>query len=81
LYVDQVFIIQGTLVNGEWRFSTNRLPSVPVMFATVAKKGSREHPENNSFAGLSAQARLFVLKAGTVKDGQCMIDEKYWFGN
>lgn len=81
LKLDQVKIIQGTLKNGMWHFSYDRLPQVPEVTYTLNKKIKNSVNLNNSFTTLSNESRIFVLNAGTVDVKQCNIDQKYWFGN
>ncbi|SHM49537.1 hypothetical protein [Mucilaginibacter sp. OK098] len=81
LYLDQVLIIHGSYIKGEWEFMIDRLPAVPTIIYTVRKSGSRDHPIENSFKTLSEKARLFVLTAGTVGNYGCSIDNMYWFGD
>lgn len=80
LYVDEVRIVQGTKISGEWKFQHNRMPDVPETIFTVRKTGPRNRPQNSSFKHLSEEGRRFVLEAGSVKNSDCNIDEKYWFG-
>ena len=81
LYLDQILFMHGSYINGQWKFTIDRLPAVPKIIYTVHKSGSRVHPVRNSFQVLSEKGRLFVLTAGTVSNYGCTIDNKYWFGD
>lgn len=81
LKLDQVKIIQGSLKNGTWYFSYNRLPEVPEITYTLNKETKNGININSSFSELSKESRMFVLSAGTINLDRCDIDEAYWFGN
>lgn len=81
LKIDQVQIVQGTLKNNSWTFSYDRLPDIPEITLTVKKHIQNKKSINNTFNYLSIAGQEFVLTAGTTIEGNCKIDEKYWFGN
>ncbi len=81
LYLDQVLIVHGTFINGNWRFKPDRFPPVPKIIYTVSKSGTRDKPTNNSFEALSKKACQFILNEGRVDSFGCAIDKDYWFGS
>lgn len=77
--LDQIEIVQGTLVNKVWRFSFSRLPEIPEITCTVNKEFMDGKNHSNSFNILSEKGRAFVLSAGTIEPSGCVLDENYWF--
>jgi hypothetical protein len=81
LKTDQVQIVQGTLGDGLWHFSYDRMPEVPEVVFSVDKQIQGNINISNSFHFLSISGQKFVLTAGTTLDENCEIDMKYWFGD
>lgn len=79
LRLDQIEIVQGTLVDKSWRFSLDRLPEIPHTIYTIGKEVKKDGNQNNTFNTLAKKGRLFILTAGTVDFFGCSIDNNYWF--